>query len=322
MPQDTPRLRANLQDCFPSLVIEEVAAQSGQRVVYFGHFNDSLIPADVAAPGPDDPAFLHGWGAWGRVVIKVVGGASADALTRLQAETAILTELRPQNFPSLLFCDLFLENPVTDEPLPETLYVSIEEFVVSRPLSQCLADYHGNPGAILDLCLGVANALMPLWMHPKRFVHRDIKPANILVKPNGQIVVIDLGIVRETGGTGITRDGWGNAPLTLDFAAPEQIANDKDAISFKSDFFALGVLMYLLLAGRHPFHHPEQMAPHELALAIEQTHPPTLIELGAASQDISDLVEQLMRKEPYRRPRTPDILIEQMRVLRENQTWR
>lgn len=317
MPQDSPQLRANLQACFPSLVVEEVAAESGQRVVYFGHFDDALIPEDIPKPEQDSPSFLHGWGDWGRVVIKVVAGASPEALTRLQAETDILSEVRPRNFPSLRFCNLFVDNPLTDEPLPEKLYVSIEEFIVSKTLAHAMADYEGNSAAVFDLCLGIANALLPLWTHAKRFVHRDIKPENILIKPNGDVVVIDLGIVRETGGSGVTREGWGNSPLTLDFAAPEQIANDKDAISFKSDFFALGVLIYLLLARQHPFRTRDGMDDYELANAVEHSEPRSLLELGAAPEHVSGFVESLMRKAPYMRPRTPDLLVQRLQELRE-----
>ncbi len=312
---DTPGLRDHLVACLPSLVIEEVAAQSGQRVVYFGRFDDTLIPADVPPPIDGQPAFLHGWDQWGRIVIKVVAGASADALTRLQAETAILEELRPKNFPTLRFCNLFIENPVTDEPLPQNLFVSIEEFVKSKPLSCCCVDFYGQPNVVAQLCQGIANALLPLWTHPKRFVHRDIKPDNILIRPDGGVVVIDLGIVRETGGAGITQDGWGNAPLTLDYAAPEQIKNDKDAISFKTDFFAIGVLMYVLLSGRHPFRTRQGMSNYELAEAIEKCEVKSLREIGVANAEVSDFVQSLISQAPYMRPRTPTLLLDGLQKL-------
>lgn len=315
MPHDSPQLRENLCACLPSLVIQEIAAESGQRVVYFGYFDDALIPDDVPPPDPGAPSFLHGWGSWGRVVIKVVAGASPEALTRLQAETAILSDVRPENFPSLLFCNLFVDNPVSDEPLPQKLYVSIEEFVLSKTLAGTKEEYQGNSKAVVDLCLGIANALLPLWTHSKRFVHRDIKPENILIKPTGEVVVIDLGIVRETGGVGVTQEGWGNAPLTIDFAAPEQIANDKDAISYKTDFFALGVLMYLLISGQHPFRTRGGMDPYDIATAVEHNTPRTLLEMGCADEKLSQLVESLMAKKPYMRPRTPALLIASLEQL-------
>jgi len=323
LPFDSPELRANLVACLPSLIIEEVAAESGQRVVYFGRFDDQLIPPDISARYSDcseneGENFLKNWGKWGRVVIKVVEGASVDALSRLQAETSILNELRPANFPSLHYSNLFSDNPVTDERLPERLYVSIEEFIVSETLAQTIGAYQNNLPAVIDICVGIANALLPLWMHPRRFVHRDIKPANILIRPSGEVVVIDLGIVRETGKAGLTCDGWGNAPLTLDFASPEQIANDKEAISFKTDFFAIGVLMYYLISGMHPFRVRTGMDNFELASAIENNEPPTLESMGQASPAVSAFVEWSMRKTPWQRPRTPALFIEAMSSLKSN----
>jgi serine/threonine protein kinase len=234
----------------------------------------------------------------------------------LQAETAILNELRPVNFPALLYSNLFVDNPVTDERLPERLYVSVEEFIVSSTLARTIDDYKGDVLGAIDVCIGIANALLPLWMHPRRYVHRDIKPENILIRPSGSVVVIDLGIVRETGAVGLTCDGWGKAPLTLDFAAPEQIANEKDAISFKTDFFSIGVLMYRLISGKHPFRTRTGMDNFELANAIEKDEPPTLESFGCTDSTVSSFVAWTMQKAPYQRPRTPALFLEALSALK------
>lgn len=141
MPTDTPQLRGHLFACLPSLIIDEVAAESGQRV-YYAHFDDSLIPADIPPPDAelDEAGFLHGWGRWGKIVVKVVSGAGADTLARLQAETAIPEEVRPADFPKLLYSNLFTENPVTEVRLAEGLYVTVEEFIESSPLMKFLTD--------------------------------------------------------------------------------------------------------------------------------------------------------------------------------------
>ena len=139
MPKDSLQLRDDLLACLPSLVIDRPLAESGQRVVYLAHFEDSKIPPDVLPPNgedPDEKPFLHGWEAWGNIVVKVVSGADSDTLARLQAETAILQEVRPANFPKLRYCNLFTDNPVTDERLSERMYVSVEEFIESAPLSE------------------------------------------------------------------------------------------------------------------------------------------------------------------------------------------
>ena len=321
MPIDSQELREDLVACLPSLNLDFALAQSGQRVVYLGHFDDSKIPLDVLPPDGDDPderPFLYGWGAWGRIVVKVVSGADPVTLARLQAETAILEEVRPRSFPKLLYCNLFTDNPVTDERLEDRLYVSIEEFIDSVPLNEIVDQFKGDERKIVQLALDISNALLPLWVHHRKFVHRDIKPANLLIRPNGEVVVIDLGIVRETGAVGVTHDGPGPGPFTPGYGAPEQMNNEKSAVSFKTDFFSIGVLMHLLLSGVHPFVCRPNMAVHEIMIDVASKQPPSLTDTVGATREFSDFVAKAMMKVPWQRHRTPAIFIEELQALHLN----
>lgn len=323
MPNDSLQLRDDLLACLPSLVIDRPLAESGQRVVYLARFDDSLIPDDVPPPEDDDPdakPFLHGWQDWGDIVVKVVSGADSETIARLQAEADILGEVRPTNFPRLLYDNLFYENPVTEERLAERLYVTVEEFIVSKPLNAVIDQYRGNEDRVLDVAIGIAEALLPLWMHPKRFVHRDIKPANVLIRKTGEVVVIDLGIARETGAKGVTKTGFNLAPYTLGFAAPEQIENEKTSITFKTDLFTIGVLMYLLLSGIKPFEPRKNMHDFEILLATKNDNPPPLSQASGASAALSDFIEKAMQKEPFKRHRTPALFIQELRELRGRST--
>lgn len=313
MPNDSPQLRNELLACLPSLEIDRLLAESGQRVVYLAHFKDAEIPSDVLPPtgeNLDEKPFLYGWEAWGKIVVKVVSGVDSQTLARLQAETAILEDVRPSNFPKHLYSNLFTENPVSEDRLSDRLYVTVEEFVDSTPLNELFAQCAGNETRVVELALGVANALLPLWEHPKRFVHRDIKPENILIRHSGEVVVIDLGIARETGALGLTENGWGMAPFTAGYAAPEQIANDKTSVSFKSDFFSIGVLMYRLLSGKEPFQPRQGMGVHEIMLAAQSYHPAALTIAANSSQAFSDFVAKTLEKEPFKRHRTPALFIQ------------
>lgn len=319
MPKDSQSLRDDLVACLPSLVIDRLLAESGQRVVYLAHFEDSKIPPDVLLPtgeDADEKPFLHGWDAWGPIVVKVVSDADPVTLARLQAETAILEEVRPASFPRLLFCNLFKENPVTDEHLKERLYVSVEEFIDSKPLNEIVDQYKGDEAKIVELALGTAHALYPLWMHHRKFVHRDVKPANLLIRDGGGVVVIDLGIVRETGAQGVTTDGWGRAPFTPGYAAPEQVANEKEAVTFKTDFFSIGVVMYRLLSGFEPFVPRANMSLPEIMLAAANHHPTELSYIGASRQ-FSDFVAKAMKKEPWERHRNPALFIKELQELQK-----
>lgn len=314
MPTDSPRLRTELVDCLPSLVIDRPLAVSGQRVVYLARFDDSKIPSDVEKPADDEPAFLYGWESWGNIVIKVVSGADPDTIARLQAEVDILAAVRPQNFPKLLYANLFIDNPVSDERLAEKLYVSVEEFIDGPPLDSILDQFLGQEPLIAELALGITNALMPLWVHAQLYVHRDIKPANVLIRSTGEVVVIDLGIVRETGAPGLTQTGY-IAPHTPGYAAPEQLAGNKSLICFKADFFAIGVVMYQLMSGIKPFHQDPNMDMWAVQNATLRHEPATLNLVSNSSQAFSDFVVKAMQKEQFKRHRTPDIFVEELLAL-------
>jgi serine/threonine protein kinase len=303
MPSDNPSLRQVLLACIPSLVIDEVAKESGQRVVYFAHFEDNLIPADL----PVESKFLRGWQNWGSIVVKVASGIDATSLTYLQREIELLKEFNSPYFPALRFSEVFTENPLTEEPLSERLFVTIEERVESLPLGSVAASYT-TEASVANLLLKLCRALNMLWAHNKRLVHRDIKPDNILIRPNGEVVIIDLGIVRETGSPGITKTAYPFGPMTVAYAAPEQTINDKH-ISFKTDFFALGIIGYQLLSGNHPFAPSPNTSIAQIMVNVQQLDPPSLSTIGVASPEFSALIKQLLEKQPYKRFRTPDQLI-------------
>src|SRR5205807_4561312 len=114
-----------------------------------------------------------------------------------------------------------------------------------------------TPRARLELVLPVCQAIQ--HAHQKGIIHRDIKPSNVLVaRYDGKPVpkVIDFGIAKAAGQqltdkTLVT--GFGVSVGTLEYMSPEQAEVNQLDIDTRSDIYALGVLLYELLAGSPPF---------------------------------------------------------------------
>ncbi|MEP7002729.1 MAG: serine/threonine-protein kinase, partial [bacterium] len=90
--------------------------------------------------------------------------------------------------------------------------------------------------------------------HANLVVHRDLKPSNILVTADGSVKLLDFGIATllasEASDTRTPSISEGGRTFTPEFAAPEQVRGD--AITTATDVYALGVLLYLLVSGKHP----------------------------------------------------------------------
>ena len=148
------------------------------------------------------------------------------------------------------------------------------EYVEGEPIDRhCDArglDVEARLRLFLEILQAVAHA------HANLIVHRDIKPSNVLVGKDGHAKLLDFGIAKLLEGEGeagaataLTREG-GRA-LTPEFAAPEQMTGG--AVTTATDVYALGILLYLLLTGRHPAG-AALHSPGELFKAILETDPP------------------------------------------------
>lgn len=292
MISDSPDLRNKLGQFMPGLIIQDTPSPSGQRVVYFCEFANSSTSQFRSE--------------WGNVVLKVSSGLSSNQIAYLEKEILVLKSMESANYPNLLWNGVFID----DNESAERYFVTIEELVDARPLRECMSDFF-DEARVLDLLEKLVEALTPLWNHKLKLVHRDLKPENILIDSDGNVSIIDLALIREEGVRGVTMTVSPFGPCTPHYASPEQAENDKRNISFKSDIFSLGVIVYELLSGGElPFGNKETHYQDVLQNVIDNK-PKWLDELGVECSDmVSQLVSKMMEKEPYKRHRTIDDLRE------------
>jgi len=148
----------------------------------------------------------------------------------------------------------------------ERAYIAME-FVAGKPLDKVIKEL-SNQLLGYEECLKigeqVADALATV--HEAGVIHRDLKPGNIMRMDDGTVKLLDFGIARATDQTGITQKGM--LVGTVLYMSPEQVRGEE--LTFASDIFAFGSVLYHLCTGELPF--PGQSFP-EVCMSILDGEP-------------------------------------------------
>ena len=235
-----------------------------------------------------------------RVAVKVLAQGLVDnpsAVARFRREAASVGRLRHPNIVEVYGFG-------NDGP---TCYFAMQK-IDGEPLHRCTARFR-NPTSAIALGLQLASALE--HAHQAGLVHRDVKPANVLVRNDDHAVLTDFGLASDAALPSLTRDG--SFLGTLDYASPEQVRGE--TVDARADLWALGVILFELLAERHPFKRPTQEATMH---AILHAEPVALHEHGVPA-DLAAVVGRLLEKAPARRYSTAAALLADLRALQVGQ---
>ena len=176
---------------------------------------------------------------WAVKEVKKDGGKDSEVLSQgLVAETEMLKKLNHPNLPSII--------DVIDR---EDTFIIVMDYIEGRSLQSVLN--HGgaqDPEKVLDWSKQLCDVLGYLHSRKPAIIYRDMKPANVMLKPNGQIALIDFGTAREYKEHSQGDTTWLG---TRGYAAPEQFGG-RGQTDARTDIYCLGATMYHLLTGYSP----------------------------------------------------------------------
>jgi WD40 repeat protein/predicted Ser/Thr protein kinase len=176
------------------------------------------------------------------------------------------------------------------------------ELITGVPLDRYAREHALDSRGRLELIAKVCDAVQ--HAHEKGVIHRDLKPGNILVEESGQPKVLDFGVARATGAdlaTTTAQTEAGQLLGTLAYMSPEQVAADPPAIDRRCDVYALGVMLYELLAHRRPYS-LEHLPLPEVARVIREHEPSRLGLIDAHLRgDVETIVARALEKDKARR---------------------
>ena len=225
----------------------------------------------------------------GHVAIKLLNLALLDPVgsERFRREGTALARLTHPNVAHLI------DAGVTDGGQPYLVLEHVEGQRIDRYCDEHRLDPHARILLFMQVLAAVAHA------HAHLIVHRDLKPSNILVTADGNVKLLDFGIAKllETESAAAERSqltDLGGLAMTPEYAAPEQALGA--SVSTASDVYSLGVLLYLLLAGRHPTGEGLRSAAEHIRAILEVEPVPVSAAIDGRAADARSVTPDRLRR--------------------------
>jgi serine/threonine protein kinase len=174
----------------------------------------------------------------------------------------------------------------------------VMEYIHGRSLRELLEERDNQPLPVseaLNLVLQLCDALV--YCHEHGVFHRDIKPENVMVQNDGNIKIIDFGIALLEGARRVTWRGLTGMVGTPDYMSPEQLKGERGNAA--SDIYAVGIMLYEMLAGRTPFDGENVFAVMNQHITMD---PPSVLHFNPhISPELATVVMKAIRRDPEKR---------------------
>jgi serine/threonine protein kinase len=241
----------------------------------------------------------------GRVVaVKIMHGGpfmGSRGRKRFERESKIMAEVNHPNIVGIL----------DKGRTADGSFYLVMDFVEGCSLDVFVKQLGKDAAGIVKLFVKVTSAVNEA--HRLGIVHRDLKPMNILVDHRGEPHVLDFGMARVLdGGDGVSEGEPEQVSLTrtgqvlgsLPWTSPEQIFGSPDTVGARSDVYALGVMLFVSLAGEFPY--PVQGGPKAITRHVANTPPGSLRRLAqrngvVVDHSLEEIVLKTLRKTPSSR---------------------
>ncbi len=189
----------------------------------------------------------------------------------LIAETDILKRLKHSNLPSII--------DVID---CEDTFLIVMDYIEGNPLSDSLKNEGAQPQEkVIEWAKQICDVLGYLHSRQPPIIYRDMKPSNVMLKPDGNIMIIDFGTAREYKSASLADT---TCLGTQGYAAPEQFGGQGQTDG-RTDIYCLGATLYHLITGHNPCMPPYEMYP------IRQWNP-------SLSSGLEEIIQKCTQKNP------------------------
>ncbi|MCB9878254.1 MAG: serine/threonine protein kinase [Planctomycetes bacterium] len=225
------------------------------------------------------------------VALKVLslGLCSEQAVRRFRWEAEVLAKLRHPGIAQVFEVGVHRQGALELPWFAMELVPSARE-LVDHAAQQGL-DLRQRVELLIEVCEAVHHG------HLQGVVHRDLKPQNVLVDGDGRVKVIDFGIARSMAGEAadLTQGGAAGTPQ---YMSPEQLQGGD--VDLRSDVYALGVILFELIAGRRPFV-ADTASPYAIAEQVIGGEAPRLSQFVPVPRDLELVVQMALCRDVDRR---------------------